>query len=82
MKQKALGRKHSEATLFKISANNGQPIYIFEKCDSDGFKLIDSFVSIRKAAVFLGISKNTIQQYKNSGEVFKNKSKFSGNGLI
>lgn len=54
--------------------------YIYEKCDSDGFKLIGSFVSIRRAAKFLDISSNTVKRYINSGEIFKDKYKFTGGG--
>jgi group I intron endonuclease len=77
MKQKALGRKHSDDTKLKISSLHGNPINIYEKCSSEGFKLIGSFVSIRKAAKFLGISSSTIIRYKNSGEIFKDRYKFS-----
>ena len=45
MRQKALGRKHSEETLLKLSSNRGYSVYIHEKCDIEGFKLIGSFVS-------------------------------------
>jgi group I intron endonuclease len=78
MRQKALGRKHSEETLLKMSASRGYLVYIHEKCDSEGFKLIGSFVSIRRAAKFLGISSNTIRIYINSGEIFKDRYKFTG----
>ena len=78
MRQKALGRKHIEKTLLKMSANRGYLVYIHEKCDSDGFKLIGSFVSIRRATKFLNISSNTITRYINSGEIFKDKYKFTG----
>jgi group I intron endonuclease len=74
----ALGRKHSEETLFKMSASRGYLVDIHEKCDSEGFKLIGSFVSIRRAAKFLGISSNTIRIYIYSGEVFKDRYKFTG----
>lgn len=77
MKQKALGRKHSEDTKLKISSLHGNPINIYEKCSSEGFKLIGSFVSARKAAKILGISGSTIIRYKNSGEIFKDRYKFS-----
>jgi group I intron endonuclease len=80
MRQKALGRKHSEETLLKMSASRGYHVYIHEKCDSEGFKLIGSFVSIRRAAKFLDISSNTITRYINSGEIFKDKYKFTGGG--
>jgi len=78
MRQKALARKHSEETLLKISAARGYLVYIHEKCDAEGFKLIGSFVSIRRAAMFLDISSNTITRYINSGEIFKDKYKFTG----
>ena len=50
MRQKALGRKHSEEALLKMSSIRGYSVNILEKCDSEGFKLIGSFVSIRRAA--------------------------------
>nr|YP_009364304.1 hypothetical protein [Ophiocordyceps sinensis]ARF03396.1 hypothetical protein [Ophiocordyceps sinensis] len=78
MRQKALGRIHSEETKLKMSAVRGNPIYIYEKCSSEGFKLIGSFVSARRAGKFLDISGSTIIRYKNSGEIFKEKYKFSG----
>ena len=78
MRQKALGRKHSEETLLKMSASRGYLVNIHEKCDSEGFKLIGSFVSIRRAAKFLGISSNTVRLYINSGEIFKDRYKFTG----
>lgn len=77
MKQKALGRKHSSETLLKMSATKGYPVYIYEKCDIEGFKLIGSFVSIRRAAKFLDISSTSIRLYINSGKIFKDKYKFS-----
>jgi group I intron endonuclease len=77
MRQKALGRKHSEETLLKMSSSKGYPVYIYEKCDSEGFKLIGSFVSIRRAAKFLEISGNTVRLYINSGKIFKDRYKFS-----
>lgn len=76
--QIALGRKHSEETLLKMSASKGHLVYIYEKCDSSGFKLIGSFVSMRSAAKFLGISGNTVRLYVNSGKIFKDRYKFSG----
>ena len=77
MKLKAIGRKHSEDTKLKMSAKRGNPVYIYEKCSSEGFNLIGSFVSARKAAIFLGLSKTTIIKYLNSGAIFKNRYKFS-----
>lgn len=77
MRQKALGRKHSEETLLKMSAR-GYKVNILEKCDSEGFKSIGSFVSIRRAAKFLDISSNTVRLYINSGKIFKDRYKFTG----
>ena len=81
MKQKALGRKHSEETLLKMSTKKGYPVYIYEKCDNTGFKLIGNFVSIRKAANFIGISANTVKSYVNSGSIFKERYKFTSTSL-
>lgn len=49
-----------------MSAVRGNPVYIYEKCSNEGFKLIGSFVSARKAGNFLGISGSTVIRYKNS----------------
>jgi len=86
MRQKALGLKHSVAeggeTLLKMSISRGYMVFIHEKCDSEGFKLTGSFVSIRKAAKFLGISSNTVRLYINSSpearKIFKDRYKFTG----
>ena len=77
MKQKALGRLHSEDTKLKMSAKSGNPVNIYEKCSSEGFKLIGSFVSARRAGKFLEISGSTVIRYMNSGEIFKDRYKFS-----
>lgn len=82
MRQKALGRKHSEETLLKMSANKGYSVYIHEKCDIEGFKLVGSFVSIRRAAKFLEISSNTIRSFINSGKIFKDRYKFTGGTIL
>ena len=76
-RQKALGRKHSDETLLKMSVAKGSSVNIYEKCDKEGFKLIGCFISIRKAANFLGLSKSTVTKYKNSGEIFKDRYRFS-----
>lgn len=78
MKKKALGRTHSEETKLKMSEVRGNPIYIYEKCTSEGFILIGSFISARRAGKFLDISGSTIIRYKNSGEIFKDRYKFKG----
>jgi len=77
MRQKALGRKHSENVLLKMSTQRGTPINLYEKCDSSGFKLIGSFVSYRKVANFLGMSHSTVIKYVNSGAIYKDRYKFS-----
>jgi group I intron endonuclease len=77
MRQKALGRLHSEDTKLKMSAVSGNPINIYEKCSLEGYKLIGSFVSARRAGKFLSISGSTVIRYKNSGEIFKGRYKFS-----
>jgi group I intron endonuclease len=81
MRLKALGRKHSEETKLKMSVVRGNLVHVYEKCDSEGFKLIGSFVSIRRAAKFLEISASTIKRYINSGEIFKYRYKFSSESL-
>ena len=52
IRQKALDRKHSEDTKLKMSMSSlyprgvrGNPVNVYEKCDSSEFKLIGSFVS-------------------------------------
>jgi len=76
MKQKARGRKHLPSTLEKMSKTRGNPVNIYEKCNLQGFKFIENFISARKAGLFLGISGSTIIKYMHSGEVFKDRYKF------
>jgi len=90
MRQKALGRKFSEETKLLMSTKRGNPVNIYEKCSSvslspgtpwspcgEGFKLIGSFVSARRAGKFLEISGSTILKYMKSGAIFKDRYKFS-----
>jgi group I intron endonuclease len=77
MREKALNRKHISDTKDKISKSNGKPVNIYEKCSSEEFKLIGSFVSARRAAKFLNMSGTTVIKYMNSGQVFKERYKFS-----
>jgi len=79
MRQKALNREHSLNIKLKMSAIRGNPINIYEKLSSEGFKLIGCFFSARRAAKFLGISGSTIIKYRNSGEIYKDRYKFSSN---
>lgn len=77
MRQKALGRKHSEETKLKMSKIRGNPVNIYEKCSSERFRFIGSFVSARRAGKFMGVSSSTVMKYVNSGEIFKERYKFS-----
>jgi len=77
MRQKVLGIKHFEDTKLKLNVVSGNPVNIYEKFSLKGFKLIGSFVSVRRAGKFLGISGSTVIKYMNSGEIFKNRYKFS-----
>lgn len=77
MRLKALERKHSDETKLKMSTKHGNPVNIYEKFSAEGFKLIGSFVSPRRAAKFLGISGSTVVRYMQSGEIFKERYKFS-----
>jgi group I intron endonuclease len=77
IRQKALGRKYSEETKSLMSTKQGNPVHIYEKCSSEGFELIGSFVSSRRAGTFLGISGSTIVKYMKSGAIFKDRYKFA-----
>lgn len=77
MRQRALGRKYSEETKLLMSSKRGNPLNIYENCSSEGYKLIGSFVSARRAGKFLGISGSTILRHMKSGIVFKDRYKFS-----
>ena len=61
-----------------MSSKRGNPVNIYEKYSSEGFKLIGSFVSARRAGKFLGISGTTIMSYMKSGMIFKERYKFRG----
>ena len=63
--------------ILKMSAISGNLINIYEKCYGGEYKLIGGFVSARRAGKFLGISGSTVIRYMNSGEVFKDRYKFS-----
>ena len=60
-----------------MSKIRGKPVNIYEKVSSEGFKLIGCFISARRAAKFLNISGSTVIRYMNSGEIFKDRYKFS-----
>ena len=77
MKQKALSIKHFENVKLKMSAISGNLVNIYEKFTSSGYNLIGSFVSVRRAGKFLGISRSTVIKYMNSGAIYKDRYKFS-----
>ena len=77
MRQKALDSKHSVETKDKMSKAHGNPVYVYEKTTVEGFKLIGNFVSARRAAKFLDMSGSTVIKHMNSGQVFKERYKFS-----
>lgn len=77
MRLKALGRKHSEDTKLLMSSKRGSFVNVFEVCDKEGFKLIGSFVSARRAGKFLEVSGSTVVKYMKSGEIFRDRYKFS-----
>ena len=73
----SLKSKHSDNTKLKLSVISRNAVNIYEKFSSKEFKLIGSFVSARRAGKFLGISGTTVIKYRNSGEIFKDRYKFS-----
>ena len=79
IRQKALGRKYSEETKLLMSTKRGNPVNVYEKCSEEGFQLIGSFVSSRRAAKFLEMSAGTVRKYMNSGAIYKDRYKFSSN---
>ena len=68
--------KRAKDNYVELSSIRGSSVYIYEKSDSEVFQFIGSFVSIRKAAKFLGISDKTVRTYVKSGKIFKDKYKF------
>jgi excinuclease UvrABC nuclease subunit len=73
----SLNNKHSENIKLKMNIISGNLVNIYEKFSSSGFNLIGSFVSARRAGKFLGISGSTIIKYMNSGQIYKDRYKFS-----
>lgn len=77
IRNKALGRKASAEARLKMSSSHGNPVIVYEKNSQAEFEIIGSFVSSRKAAVFLDMGASTVRRYMKSGEIFKNRYKFS-----
>lgn len=67
----------SMASPIPLRGIRGNPVNVYEKWDSSGFRLIGSFVSARRAAKLLGISGSTVIKYMQSGAIFKDRYKFS-----
>nr|YP_010121859.1 GIY-YIG endonuclease [Monilinia fructicola]QRF72235.1 GIY-YIG endonuclease [Monilinia fructicola]QYB19426.1 GIY-YIG endonuclease [Monilinia fructicola]QYB19487.1 GIY-YIG endonuclease [Monilinia fructicola]QYB19549.1 GIY-YIG endonuclease [Monilinia fructicola]QYB19611.1 GIY-YIG endonuclease [Monilinia fructicola] len=83
IRQKALGRKHSEDTKLLMASKRGFSIDVYEKCTNitgGELKKIGGFISARKAGDFLGISHSTVRKYLDSKELFKDKYKFTSSG--
>ena len=59
IRQKALGRIDSEGSKLKMSRISSIPVNIYVKCSFEGFKIIGSFVSIRRAGKFSDISSSS-----------------------
>lgn len=54
-------------------------VYIYKRCTKKELKLIGSFLSPKRAASLLGVSKKIIIKYKNSGLVSEFGYKFTSN---
>lgn len=66
----ACGRKYMKNALLRAA------LIIDHAQAQEGFKLIGSFVSARRAGNFLGMSGSTVNKYRNSGKIFKDRYKF------
>jgi hypothetical protein len=73
-----LSQAHSQGSNQKKNSSRIQsPIYVSEKCYKEGFKVIGYFQSAKKIAKILGTSTNEIIKLKNSGEIYKDRYKFT-----
>jgi group I intron endonuclease len=77
MSKAKLGKNQSDSTKDLISMKKGNTVYLYEKTSDNALNLIGTFVSGRKAAEFLNISKSTVANYLRSGKLFKDKYMFS-----
>lgn len=64
-----LGRKFSEATRLKLSANNHKSIAVILKNNETG--VVTRFISKSKAAEFLGVSETTIRNFLKQDRICK-----------
>lgn len=80
---KALEKRYNNAKeVAKENSCKGyerSAVYIYERCTKKRFKLIGSFLSPKRAASLLGVSKKIIIKYKNSGLVYEFGYKFRSN---
>ncbi|KAJ8064322.1 hypothetical protein OCU04_006668 [Sclerotinia nivalis] len=82
-----IARRHAQTRSFKSIAKPStpipKPIYVYEKSSmpnaqgKNQWQLIGSFVSSKRAAIFLGLSPAELQNYGTSGAVYKEHYKFS-----
>ncbi|KAF7875208.1 hypothetical protein EAF04_002380 [Stromatinia cepivora] len=82
-----IARRHSQTRPFrsiaKPSTPMSKPLYVYEKSSipnaqgKDQWQLIGSFISSKRAAIFLGLSPAEVQKYGISGAVYKEQYKFS-----
>jgi hypothetical protein len=64
-----------EAATFQALPNKGA-VHVYEKMNKEGFKLIGSFVTVKRAAEFLGVNSEEITKIKNSGTIFRERYRF------
>lgn len=69
--------RHDQKRSSPWAPPNTNPVNIFEKVDSEGFKFIGNFISARRAGQFLGVSGSAIIKYMHSGEVYKDRYRLS-----
>ncbi|CAD6439333.1 b667bbc1-a6d7-413c-9dea-2dac2004f552 [Sclerotinia trifoliorum] len=85
-----IARRHRQTRSLKTIAKPSttvskpsNPLYVYEKSSrpksegKDPWQLIGSFISSKRAAIFLGLSPAEVQKYAISGEVYKELYKFS-----
>jgi group I intron endonuclease len=66
-----LGRTHSEETKLKMVGNKGQITRVTDLTTNE----VTEFVSLRKAAEYLGTSLDTVRRYVKDNKNFKNRYK-------
>jgi len=59
-----------EPDTFQALPNQGA-VHIYEETNKEGFKLIGSFITVKRAAEFSGVRSKEITKVKNSGTIFR-----------